>query len=87
MPRQGSRSSDVVESSAFPGHRLATFAAGETKRSGCVPSLLDSFLHFEWSGHTGPGNLGNAPKVPPATADMRPDPSGKPAFRPLAMHW
>ena len=34
----------------------------------------------------GPGNLGNAPKVPPASADMRPDPSGKPAFRPLAMH-
>ena len=48
--------------------------------------LVDSRLHFEWSGLTGPGNLGNAPKVPPASADMRPDPSGKPAFRPLAMH-
>ena len=41
--------------------------------------LVDSLLHFEWSGHTGPGNLGNAPKVPPRrSADMRPDPSRQP---------
>ena len=51
-----------------------------------VADLVGWRLHFEWSGLTGPGNLGNAPKVPPASADMRPDPSGKPAFGPLAMH-
>jgi hypothetical protein len=47
------------------------FAGGESSARPVPADLVGWTLHFEWSGSPG----------------MRPDPSGKPAFRPLAMHW